>query len=79
MIMLSGQIKIEGEIHKRTLGALGRILRSDSVERRLAERHILVKDGNQKVAWGTLLVLAVLQVLANKLYKTYREKIFNTW
>ena len=29
--------------------------------------------------WGTLLVLALLQVLANKLYKTYREKIFNTW
>ena len=29
-------------------------------------------------SWGTLLVLALLQVLANKLYKTYREKIFNT-
>ena len=28
--------------------------------------------------WGTLVVLALLQVLANKLYKTYREKIFNT-
>ena len=26
------------------------------------------------LAWGTLVVLALLQVLANKLYKTYREK-----
>ena len=32
-----------------------------------------------RLPWGTLLVLALLQVLANKLYKTYREKIFNTW
>ena len=28
--------------------------------------------------WGTLVVLALLQILANKLYKAYREKIFNT-
>ena len=46
--MLSGQIPVEGEIHKRTLGALGGILRSDSVERRLAERQIHVKDGKSK-------------------------------
>ena len=31
-----------------------------------------------KLTWGALVVLALLQVLANKLYKTYREKIFNT-
>ena len=30
------------------------------------------------MAWGPLVILALLQVLANKLYKTYREKIFNT-
>ena len=46
--MLSGQIPVEWEIHKRTLGALGGILRSDSVERRLAERQIHVKDGKSK-------------------------------
>ena len=46
--ILSGQIPIEGKIHKRTLGTLGGILRSDSVERRLAERQILVKDEKSK-------------------------------
>ena len=45
--ILSGHIPIEGEIQKRTLGTLGGgggggILRCDSVERRLAERQILV-------------------------------------
>ena len=42
--ILSSQIPIEVEIHKHTLGTLVGILRSDYVERRLAERHILDKD-----------------------------------
>ena len=46
--ILSGQIPIEGVIHKRTLGTLWDILRSGSVERRLAERQVLVKDEKSK-------------------------------
>ena len=47
--MLSGQLPLVANLHKRVLGTLGSVLRSNSIERELAERQILLKDKNRKV------------------------------
>ena len=43
--ILSGQLPLVTDLHKRVLGTLGSVLRSNSIERELAkERQILLKD-----------------------------------
>ena len=54
-----------------------RIYKNNAIQVYTVNCHHKILSVNK--TWGTLLVLALLQVLANKLYKTYREKIFNTW
>ena len=42
--ILSGQLLLVADLHKRVLGTLGSVLHSNSIERGLAERQILLKD-----------------------------------
>ena len=46
--ILSGQLPLVADLHKRVLGTLGSVLRSNSIERELAERQILLKDKKSK-------------------------------
>ena len=46
--ILSGQLPLVTDLHKRVLGTLGSVLRSNSTERELAERQILLKDKKSK-------------------------------
>ena len=48
--ILSGQLPLVADLHKRVLGTLGSVLRSSSIiiERELAERQILLKDKKSK-------------------------------
>ena len=46
--ILSGQLPLVADLHKRVLGTLGSVLRSNSIERELAERQILLKDKQSK-------------------------------
>ena len=39
--ILLGQLHLVADLHKRVLGTLGSVLRSNSIERELAERQIL--------------------------------------
>ena len=42
--LLSGQLPLVADLHKRILGTLGGMLRSSSIEREIAERQIILKD-----------------------------------
>ena len=42
--LLSGQLPLVADLHKRILGTLGSVLRSSSIEREIAESQILLKD-----------------------------------
>ena len=46
--ILSGQLPLVADLQKRVLGTLGSVLRSNSIERELAERNILLKDDKSK-------------------------------
>ena len=46
--ILSGQLPLVADLQKRVLGTLGSVLRSNSIERELAERKILLKDKKSK-------------------------------
>ena len=46
--LLSGQLPLVADLHKRVLGTLGSVLRSSSIERGIAERQILIKDHKSK-------------------------------
>ena len=46
--ILSGQLPLVADLHKRVLGTLGSVLRSNSIETELAERQILLKDKKSK-------------------------------
>ena len=46
--ILSGQLPLVADLHKRVLGTLGSVLRSNSIERELAERQILLNDKKSK-------------------------------
>ena len=46
--ILSGQLPLVADLHKRVLGTLGSVLRGNSIERELAERQILLKDKKSK-------------------------------
>ena len=46
--LLSGQLPLVADLHKRVLGTLGSVLRSSSIEREIAERQILIKDHKSK-------------------------------
>ena len=46
--ILSGQLPLVADLHKRVLGTLGSVLRSNSIERELAERQIQLKDKKSK-------------------------------
>ena len=46
--ILSGQIPVEAEIHKRRLCMYGNILRNDCIERELAYRQLAIKDSSSK-------------------------------
>ena len=46
--ILSGQLPLVVDLHKRVLGTLGSVLRGNSIERELAERQILLKDKKSK-------------------------------
>ena len=49
--ILSGQLPLVADLHKRVLGTLGSVLRSYSIERELAERQILLEDKKSK-SWS---------------------------
>ena len=46
--LLSGQLPLVADLHKRILGTLGSVLRSSSIEREIAERQIILKDYKSK-------------------------------
>ena len=46
--LLSCQLPLVADLHKRILGTLGSVLRSSSIEREIAERQILLKDYKSK-------------------------------
>ena len=46
--LLSGQLPLVADLHKRILGTLGSVLRSSSIEREIAERQIILKDHKSK-------------------------------
>ena len=46
--LLSGQLPLVADLHKRVLGTLGSVLRSSSIERGIAERQILIEDHKSK-------------------------------
>ena len=48
--LLSGQLPLVADLHKQVLGKLGNVLHSNSVEREIAERHILLID-NKSRSW----------------------------
>ena len=41
--LLSGQLPLVADLHKRILGTLGSVLRSSSIEIEIAERQIILK------------------------------------
>ena len=48
--LLSGQLPLVADLHKGVLVTLGSVLRSNSIEREIAERQILLKD-NTSESW----------------------------
>ena len=46
--LLSGQLPLVADLHKRILGTLGSVLRSSSIEREIAELQIILKDHKSK-------------------------------
>ena len=46
--LLSGQLPLVADLHKRILGTMGSVLRSSSIEREIAERQIILKDHKSK-------------------------------
>ena len=46
--LLSGQLPLVADLHKRILGTLGSVRRSSSIEREIAERQIILKDHKSK-------------------------------
>ena len=46
--LVSGQLPLVADLHKRALGTLGSVLRSNSIEREIAKRSILLKGNNSK-------------------------------
>ena len=46
--VLSGQLPVEAEIHKRRLSLYGNIVRNDCIERELAYRQLAVKESTSK-------------------------------
>ena len=46
--VLSGQLPVEAEIHKRRLSLYGNIVRNDCNERELAYRQLAVKESTSK-------------------------------
>ena len=54
--VLSGQLPMEAEIHKRRLSLYGNIVRNDSIERELAYRQLAVKESTSK-SWFVLKVI----------------------
>ena len=46
--VLSGQLQVEAEIHKRRLSLYGNIVRNDCIERELAYRQLAVKQSTSK-------------------------------
>ena len=49
--VLSGQLLVEAEIHKRRLSLYGNIVRNDCIERELAYRQLAVKASTSKSWW----------------------------
>ena len=52
--ILSGQIPVEAEIHKRRLSMYGNIVRNDCIEGELAYRQLAIKDSSSKSWFGAL-------------------------
>ena len=48
MYILSGQLTVEAEIHKKRLILYGKILKKECVEKEMARRQLAVKDSTSK-------------------------------
>ena len=46
--ILSGQLPLEADLHKRRLSLYGNIVRNDCIERELATRRLAIKDNTSK-------------------------------
>ena len=46
--ILSGQVPLESDLHKRRLSLYGNIVRNDCIERELATRQLAIKDSTSK-------------------------------
>ena len=46
--LLSGQLPLVADLQRRVLGSMGIVLRSNSIEREIAQCQILLKDNKSK-------------------------------
>ena len=60
--ILSGQLPLVADLHKRVLGTLGSVLRGNSIEREIAERQILLKDKKSQ-SWLFMSVQSFLSTI----------------
>ena len=63
--ILSGQLPVEAEIHKRTLSLYGNIVRNDCIERELAHRQLAVKENTSRSWFVALQEILYMYKLPN--------------
>ena len=61
--ILLGQLPLVADLHKCILRMLGSVLRSNSIERELAESQILLKDKNLKSWFVYVTVKSYLRII----------------